>query len=71
MNDDQIRQWATEIWGATLWTDLQLQRLKRFATRVVELEREACATIADQHHVPMADTVADLISTAIRARGTA
>lgn len=43
MTDDQIRQWATDIWGANLWTELQIQRLKRFAIRAVELEREGCA----------------------------
>jgi hypothetical protein len=35
----------------------------------VEIEREACAKIADRHHVPMCESCADAIADSIRARG--
>lgn len=70
MTDDQIRQWATDIWGAALWTDLQIQRLKRFATRAVELEREGCATVAESYE-PRCDTCPSGVVNAIRGRGRA
>jgi hypothetical protein len=34
-------------------------------------EREACAKVADQYHIPMCETFADVIAADIRARGTA
>ena len=46
-----------------------ISELERFAALVAAAEREACAKIADGFHVPMCDTAADAIATAIRARG--
>lgn len=64
MTDDQIRKWATEVWGANLWTELQIQRLKRFATKAIELEREECAKRLDA-------VGCDHCAANIRARGNA
>lgn len=36
----------------------------------VAAEREACAQIADQYHIPMAETFADAIAQDIRNRAT-
>jgi len=46
--------------------------LERFAALVAaasaSVEREACAKVADWYHIPMCDTVTDLIAVNIRAR---
>jgi len=60
---DWIMELCPEIVG---W---QAELIAEQAQRRVDDEREACAQIADKYHVPMLDTVADIIAAKIRARG--
>lgn len=58
-----------EVYGEnTQWVGVQLQRASLLAQRIEQVEREECARIADKHHTPMSDSVADAISHEIRAR---
>jgi hypothetical protein len=57
--------------GGWIWSELEIRWIENRIAQVVAAEREACAQIADQYHVPMQDTTADIIAAKIRARGKA
>ena len=42
--------------------------IKAFALAIAEVERKECAKVAEKYHVPMADSIADVIASTIRAR---
>jgi hypothetical protein len=55
MTDEQIRKWATDIWGVSNWTQIQIGRLKRFAEMARADEREACAKVCAEDNVQAMD----------------
>jgi hypothetical protein len=55
--------------GGWIWNELEIRWIENRIAQVIAAEREACAEIADHYHVPMLDTVADIIAAKIRARG--
>jgi len=49
-------------WTQAHWTE--------YEHSIAAAEREACAKVADQYHIPMCETFADMIAAEIRQRGT-
>jgi hypothetical protein len=69
MTEEKIRKWATDVWGVSNWTQIQIGRLKRFAEMARNDEREGCAKIADVYVGGCVCDDAKLIAEDIRARG--
>ena len=40
MTEEKIRKWATDVWGVSNWTQIQIDRLRRFVEMARDDERE-------------------------------